>query len=336
MKTRYPWIAFTAVFIIAFFLGALLQRNNVIHYTQAAIARFFTGDQRGPGKAESANQYRSIDLTCDPALAAKKELKVIAIGDTRGPTWKEKFLVFEAIMAEKPDVLIHLGDITYGANDVLWDFVLGEEVKLFEEAGIVLPVIGNHEYSVRGLPVSEEKPIGKYFDVFPHLEGSEWYRYTCGPFDFLSMNFYAFGIEAGPQREWLYDAVQNRDSKFLVIGMHEPLHTAHMDYALADTNMAPLKELFESEPGADIVLAGHIHNYEHYFYNDTHYIVSGGGGSPPHVFDRDPDDLFQKPGEHYHYVRMMVTEDRIAGTMVRYDQNLDQFVEDDPFIVRAD
>jgi hypothetical protein len=69
-----------------------------------------------------------------------------------------------------------------------------------------------------------------------------------------------------------------------------------------------------------IVIAGHVHNYERFEKNSVTYLVSGGGGATPYLFDRSPADKYQGGnGVTYHYLRFEIDGNTLKAKMVRLD-----------------
>ena len=67
----------------------------------------------------------------------------------------------------------------------------------------------------------------------------------------------------------------------------------------------------------DVVLAGHVHNYERYVHGGVIYITAGGGGATPHEIPRDPADLYQAPGSTYSYCRVTVDRNSLSFQMIK-------------------
>ncbi len=79
-----------------------------------------------------------------------------------------------------------------------------------------------------------------------------------------------------------------------------------------------LSKIARSSHASFLVSAGHIHNYERHVVDGVTYMVSGGGGAPPHFVERAPDDLYKSiVFPNYHYVKLTVEKDRLRGDMFR-------------------
>jgi hypothetical protein len=67
-----------------------------------------------------------------------------------------------------------------------------------------------------------------------------------------------------------------------------------------------------------LVVAGHIHNYEHLERNGLVYLVSGGGGAKAYPVKRGTDDLYPSHNEiNFHYLRLTVRSARLIVEMRR-------------------
>ena len=69
-----------------------------------------------------------------------------------------------------------------------------------------------------------------------------------------------------------------------------------------------------------IVISGHVHNYERFERGSVTYLVSGGGGATPYLFDRSAADKYQGGnGVTYHYLRFDIDGNTLKAKMVRLD-----------------
>ena len=107
--------------------------------------------------------------------------------------------------------------------------------------------------------------------------------------------------------------------RFLFVACHHPPYSK--GYHNRDTEKS-LAEIFEKGPvKPDIVFSGHQHNYEHYHYNGIHYLVSGGGGTKQCTIRRAPEDLYNQPGETFHYCKITLSETKAHFEMIKLEKN---------------
>ncbi len=86
-----------------------------------------------------------------------------------------------------------------------------------------------------------------------------------------------------------------------------------------------------------VVLAGHVHNYEHYERNGVTYITIGGGRATPYRIERHPDDAYREPGATYHFCSLYVSRDQVEFTMdkVELAEGQAQWTVVDSFTIKA-
>ncbi|MEO5376412.1 MAG: metallophosphoesterase [Magnetococcus sp. DMHC-6] len=269
------------------------------------------------------------ELVCSKPL---ESIKINVFGDSRTPYHIAKLRILTAIKKEKPDIIMHLGDMVANASDELWAQFDREEGTLKELGVPFLPIIGNHEILLNH--VWNFKGLANYFKRFPELKGSQWYSYSCGQFKFLGLNSQTDLKSGSPQRVWLEAQLQKTQvTDVVVVSIHEPLISAKEKYI--NDYSDELRPLFAGKQrgGAPValVLSGHFHNYERFIDADVHYITSGGGGSPPHFISRLPNDLYSGGDINYEYIRIWIRGGDLLGEMLLYDENSDTFSVADTF-----
>ena len=111
----------------------------------------------------------------------------------------------------------------------------------------------------------------------------------------------------------------------MIVTMHHPPVADVQQHIEVDHNPRPnemalrdyLSKAALSSHASFLVSAGHIHNYERHVVDGVTYIVSGGGGAPPHYVERAPDDLYKSiVFPNYHYVKLTVEKDRLPRRRV--------------------
>lgn len=197
---------------------------------------------------------------------------------------KERNAVIAAIAAEKPDFVIHTGDIVaIGESKFEWQ-IFDSEMAAIRDAQIpFFPTLGNHDYLNR----DRDQAMSHYFGHFPQLYGKKWYDFTVGHalFIMLDSNFPALAkYERNAQRTFLEDrlkwASEAEKIKCVIIATHHPPFTnstMHGDYkSVQDEFVATAKKC----PKFKAYFAGHVHSYERFLVDGVHFVVSGGGGAP--------------------------------------------------------
>ena len=139
------------------------------------------------------------------------------------------------------------------------------------------------------------------------------------------------------------DSLSEADSraKFILVLMHyppvrDPFYPAGRD----EKEIARYFARHAKSMHAQVVVVGsHVHNYERYRKNGVTYLVSGGGGAKPVPALRMFGELSQlKTRVNFHYIRFELRDDRLLGTMVRFDaegHSGDPWTEPDHFAVSA-
>jgi hypothetical protein len=147
------------------------------------------------------------------------------------------------------------------------------------------PTPGNHDYY-------NNPGAGPYFDYFGDNAGPAgrgWYRYEAG-----TWRVYALNSECGPssacgiaQREWLEADLAAEPHRCVLAMWHRPRFSSGLGHG-SSTRMAAIFELLYDH-GAELVLAGHEHNYERFAPADPtgavdplgvrQFVVGTGGAS---------------------------------------------------------
>ncbi|MBF0370887.1 MAG: metallophosphoesterase [Magnetococcales bacterium] len=301
----------------------------------AIFGLFFWGSGWGLEPGFLMAQENPPSLSCKNNQA-NSLLQVIALGDSRRPNTDAKYRILEAVLEEEPDLFIHLGDMVPASTADFWQRFDREEGRILQAGIPFLPVVGNHEYFTESW--LNETPLEPFFERFPELNGSSWYRYTCGPLELLALDGELGLEEGGAQHRWLEKILQTpKEGRFRLVGVHYPPVSGmgFKSWPWKKTLFAFFANLAAGEDQqVDMVLSGHIHNYERFERLGIHYVVSGGGGSPPNVIhNRLADDLYYGPEANYHYMRFTITPRHILGEMVRFDPETKEFEVTDAFRV---
>jgi hypothetical protein len=149
------------------------------------------------------------------------------------------------------------------------------------------PAVGNHEYGTEG--------AAGYFDYFGAAAGERgkgWYSYELGTWHVVVLNSNcaeAGGCQAGsPQELWLRADLAADDARCTLAYMHHPRFSSGNAHG-GSPAVSPLWQALESD-GAELVLAGHDHDYERFAPQTTagaldlqrgvrQFVVGTGGAS---------------------------------------------------------
>ena len=262
---------------------------------------------------------------------------VLAYGDTRftdpsnvTATNPNARRVLIARMAdEKPDAIVISGDVPWhgGVADDYLQF--RRETELWRTLKIpIVPATGNHEFS----QCEVEACLENWWTAFPELRGRRWHATNVGSHvRIVALDTMSPLVAGSEQRKWLEHDVETlpRSVDFLIIALHHPPLADIQTRFRVDHNPRPnelaladyLQAAASSHRIRIVVVAGHIHNYEHFLQDDVVYLVSGGGGAVPYEVDRTPADLYKGIDfPNFHYIKMTVAGGRLRGEMFRLDE----------------
>ena len=178
-----------------------------------------------------------------------------------------------AIVAEKPDLLLHMGDFVLGQGEsYLRDFFLVEGPIL--RSAPILPVLGNHD--------GNGKRFAQLF--LPRQDGKAplYYSARWGNVAVIALDTNQSIAEKSTQWRWLSGtlAAFARDPAvtFKIVEMHWGPYDSGSKHGSNLKARACLVPLFERY-GVDLVLSGHNHVYERGTVNRIKYVVTGGAGA---------------------------------------------------------
>jgi len=282
-----------------------------------------------------------------------KKFKLITYGDIRftdpsdtkhsNPT--ERRVIVQKIVDEHPDALMISGDIPYrGSKDEDWQ-VVDAEIRPYWDAHLrIYPALGNHE-----LAGGAEKGLANFWKRFPELDGKRWYSVLFGNCLFIMLDSNSSLDPQTPEDLWLNKQLNHlpREADFVIFNMHHPPYTdssagkfpggGHDAREQEKRLAAKLEAIQPSLRPRLIVIAGHVHNYERFEHVSVTYIVSGGGGATPYVFDRSPENKYQGgKAPTFHYVVLEIDGPSLKGRMMKLeDAAKGEFKERDAFELRT-
>ncbi|HEY3473945.1 MAG TPA: S-layer homology domain-containing protein [Anaerolineales bacterium] len=206
-----------------------------------------------------------------------------------------------------PDLIVTVGDNYYdsadGTGTEKYDLSTGQYfcnfLKDITTTGSACPVgqasvnrffpaLGNHDYgdagTVNNLPVT-------YTNYF-HLPGQgytstsnneRYYDFVSGPVHFFILNSNErepHGTDPSSlQGQWLQEQLAASTSVWDVVVMHHPPYSSGTHHGSEEDMQWPFAQW-----GADVVFAGHEHNYERILQDGIVYFVNGLGGAVIYPF----------------------------------------------------
>jgi hypothetical protein len=199
----------------------------------------------------------------------------------------------EHLMANKPDSVLNVGDLSYAdGEEQRWDSY-GRLVQPSTASVPHMTIEGNHELeSIDGAPDSFLAYESRWRMPYER-SGSKsalYYSYETGPAHILMLGSYAAYGHGSKQMAWLkrdLAAVDRSRTPWLVVGMHAPWYNSNTAHQGEVEDMRRSMEGLLFSYGVDLVFAGHVHAYERsvrVFNNRPHecgpvHIVIGDGGN---------------------------------------------------------
>jgi hypothetical protein len=303
-----------------------LLRRTLLAVLLVSIAPALYAQSQQP--AIGAREQTDADITL---LQGSSKFTFVAYGDIRftDPTNtsvsdpEARRALVHRIAELKPAFVTITGDLVLkGANRADWE-VWQAETKPWRDAGIpVFPVLGNHD-------LSGDPQAANFFAHAPELKERRWYSVRAGNVLLLLLDSNSDAPD-GEQWSWLAQQVAAvpADVDFVVVSMHHPPYTHSSPLTVGGGHSARsneerlarfLEQRQETMRARIMVLAGHVHNYEHYEHGGVMYIVTGGGGATPYNISRSPQDLYHEPGPAYHFMRLSIDGHVLHAEMIKLD-----------------
>jgi acid phosphatase type 7 len=309
-------------------LGCLVPASGVLQAEPAGPPRFEVASQGG------------------------NSLVFVVYGDTRFTQRADvvnataRRALVDRIAGEKPAAILIGGDLVYdGSDHGDYQTYKSETTAWSDEKIPVFPALGNHEF--KGCAQDAHDCLENWWNAFGDLSlrGHRWYSVTVGS------NLLALVLDSdsalkpgSEQRTWFEEQIAGAEAqvKFILIVLHyPPVRDPLFPRARDEQEVARyLSRHARSLRARVLVVGSHVHNYERYARDGVAYVVSGGGGAKPVPAPRMFGELSHlKTGVNFHYLRFTLSDDRLTGTMVRYDatkpDGAEAWTEPDRFEIRA-
>jgi len=203
-----------------------------------------------PAPGPSATIAAAGDIACDPLSSSFNG------GLGTATACRQKYT---ADLLNGVDAVLTLGDAQYenGAYD---KFLLSYAPSWGLAKNITFPSPGNHEYLTSGA-------LGyfTYFGAAAGTPGRGWYSYNMGGWHLISLNSNCSAVggcgPGSPQYEWLMADLADNNAECTLAYWHHPRFSSG-NYGNHDA-FQPFWQLLYND-GAEVVLAGHDHNYQRY------------------------------------------------------------------------
>jgi len=253
------------------------------------------------------------------AVAPDAPREFIIYGDTQKTMtlefWRphydlERRALVQAVADERPAFIVNAGDVVcHGGREADWQRFCRENQPIFDRGIAYFPAIGNHDL------YGGAEALRIRAAVFPHVGTRRWFaiRFVQVLIIVLDSNFDDLGAElSGQQDQWLEDqladAERDAEIRHVLLVCHHPPYTNAQ--GLSDSPEVQKHFVARLSPKADVLVSGHVHNYERFEKNGVQYVVSGGGGGPTRdLIQEHPThrDLYQGDRSRpFHYCRFHI------------------------------
>jgi len=176
------------------------------------------------------------------------------------------------------DAILALGDLQYGGATLsLFRRWYGTSWGRPELKAVTHPAPGNHEYEAAGAA-----GYFAYFGVAAGRPGSGWYSFDVGSWHLIALNSNCSKVggcgRGSPQERWLEADLARTSARCTLAYWHHPRFSSglHGDDRSTDAFWSDL-----AAAHADVVLAGHDHDYERFAPRQgiRAFVVGTGGKS---------------------------------------------------------
>ena len=182
-------------------------------------------------------------------LLAIADYNIVAVGDF-SCNEDAKDTVRNILYAD-PDLLLGLGDYSYEKSAKCWEDIVGgidpQKMKIS---------FGNHEF--------EDKSLVKQYMDYTNLD-KQYYSFDYNNAHFISMATEIPYEQGSEQFEFVkHDLMKTKTNSsidWIIVYYHQPMCTSKTNHV----GLVDLRDLYHglfTEYGVDLVLAGHIHNYQ--------------------------------------------------------------------------
>ena len=229
------------------------------------------------------NKYYSEDNT--------KSFNFVAVGDF-SCNEDAKNTVMNILNAD-PEIVLGLGDYSYEKTAKCWKDVVGgidpQKMKIS---------FGNHEF--------EDQSLVKQYMEYTNLD-KQYYSFDYNNVHFISMATEIPFEQGSEQFEFVnHDLMKTKTNPsidWIIVYYHEPMYTSKTHHE----GLEPFRDLYHglfNEYGVDLVLQGHVHNYQRTYpllYNSESpssptitqgAILSNGNNNEDNIFVESEGTIF--------------------------------------------
>jgi tartrate-resistant acid phosphatase type 5 len=195
---------------------------------------------------------------------------IAVIGDFGAGTDPEA-QVAGLVARARPVAVVTVGDNVY--TDGGYQALVGNYYGPWIASRTFWPAAGNHDYA---------EGIDAFDAYFGYLGGHRYYSVSRKGIQFLVLDSTAAldsRREMARQRQWLQAQLRSSSAAWQVVVLHHPPYSSGSVHGSTTQLRWPFWAW-----GADLVLAGHEHQYERLQVGRTAYVVDGAGGKDLYPF----------------------------------------------------
>jgi Calcineurin-like phosphoesterase len=216
--------------IVVVVVGVILGAFLAMHHPAATVA------------------YAQSTTTAGANGTGPADFNIAAVGDWGCDSATEDTV--NNIISKSPEVVLGLGDNSYDDSADCWFEIVDPII------GKMITAIGNEDLRAPGL-------VDEYMNRFGLSE--QYYTYRYGNVFVLVMSNEVPDEEGSEQFDFvessLSDASSDPDVDWIIVAHHRLMYASPSSSAPSSDLAETYHEMFE-EHGVDLVLQGHIHNYE--------------------------------------------------------------------------
>ncbi len=235
---------------------------------------------------------------------------IVVFGDSQVEEGHRK--VVSAVEKVKPEIIFRVGDLVdNGEDSAQWKLFNEIEGNLLKSTEY-FPVLGNHE---------KNSPL--YFKNFKLPNNGHWYSVDRGGVHFIILDSNSSLSPGSEQYQWLVSdfGLIPESSRFRIVLFHHPLFSASKVHGSDEKHIGGFLISLFKEHSVNLVLNGHVHCYQRFFFDGINFITTGGGGS--HLVDVDnPNPYLRFSAKLYHFCILEVKGDVLQVKCYDLDLNV--------------
>lgn len=214
-----------------------------------------------PSFSGEGSRYQVDSLQFDVQPLSHAPVVVAGAGDLCDSTPADCGSTSDRVIAINPTLAFVLGDNAYSSG-TLSEYTTRYDPNWGRFKALTSPVPGNHEYQTTG--------AAGYFDYFNGVgvqsgpageRGRGYYSFDVGEWHFVALNSMSGGTVSSTQLAWLEQDLAANTKPCTAALFHHPMVSSGI-YGGSSTMRAFWDRLYAAR--ADLVLAGHDHNYQRY------------------------------------------------------------------------